>query len=265
MILNEAIEKTSQILFISLFIQGIEMLILTRGSAFQKIWSYHNLKNDFEIGLPLPNEILSLMFSQSALTALYLFQIVIAGLGFFYPHISFVWLLFFSHLTNCIRFRGTFNGGSDMMMFVVLTGTLIALSGSEEKIQKLGLIYIAIHTIYSYFKAGFSKIIRPEWRSGEAISIFIKRSLISGSHQLAFFLERNRILSFIFCWFILLFELSSLSLIFFPSSANVTFYFAIAIFFHISVYLIFGLNRFTWVWFSAWPATLYSLSLLTTK
>jgi hypothetical protein len=259
MSLQAALVGTFHVLALTLIFQGLELLIATWQASFFKIWSYENLKSDLERGMPLPNSLVRLLFANSSFRFILLLQILTAAATFFLPVFPFFLVLLLTHLLICIRFRGTFNGGSDMMIFVVLTGVLIALVSSEEKIQKLGLIYIAIHTLYSYFKSGLSKVIQKDWRDGSALPTFLDRSLLIDVRQIAKWLMGQKWLCLGLCWIVLIFELSAIGLPLAPHLASL--YFAGVLLFHFGIYVSFGLNRFFWAWLCAWPAVFFSISL----
>lgn len=258
-----ALLTTAKLLSFTMLIQAVEIFLLSRRASFLKIWRYENLASELESRLPLPRSVVAKLFSNSIFSKVAILQIMFSMVGCFFPHFFVFLFLFFTHLIICIRFRGTFNGGSDMMIFVVLTGVLISLSSSNEMVQKLGLIYIAIHTLYSYFKAGRSKIVRAEWLNGSALPAFLDRSIISEVHQLARWLRERPMVSLVSCWFVLVFELFSLPLLVLSNYRGLysVHYMLIALIFHLGIFFIFGLNRFFWAWLSAWPATLFALSL----
>lgn len=249
---------TSILISFVLLIQGIEMLLISRKSEFRDIWSYNNLKRDFSIGLPLPQRLINFLFSDKSFQYLVWSQILLSVFGLFYAEIALFAGLFVIQLLICIRFRGTFNGGSDMMTFVILTGVLISLFGKSGQ-QNLGFIYIAIHTLYSYFKAGFVKILQPDWRRGLALPAFFERSQYADVRVLGSWLRKKPTLSLTLCWMAVLFELSSVVLLFFPGFAIL--YFVCAAIFHFLIFMTFGLNRFFWNWMAAWPAVIFTLSL----
>lgn len=256
MSLETSLLITFRLLSFTMIIQAAEILILTRRSDFKNIWSYQNLSIDLESGLPLPKKILQKLFSLSSLQIITGAQIAAATITAFAPHALGVVILILTHLLICIRFRGNFNGGSDMMTFVVLTGALIAAAGAP----KIGMIYIATHTLYSYFKAGIAKAKHKEWRNGQAIPTFLTRSLFPDIQLAGEKLKTQNLISKTLGWLTLLFELAAPTLLIFPTAA--TTYMALAIIFHLGIYYCFGLNRFFWIWLTTWPATLYSLSLL---
>ncbi|MBL7545451.1 MAG: hypothetical protein JNL11_16655 [Bdellovibrionaceae bacterium] len=247
---------SARLLGFAMLIQAVEFIYLSRQVRFQTVWSYRNLHADLVRGLPLKANWIAWLFSETLFRTTLIIQIVTASLCLIYPHISFLVILFFTHLFICIRFRGNFNGGSDMMTFVVLTGLFIAFLGQT----KLGLIYIAIHTLYSYFKAGIAKARFKEWWTGKALPVFLRRSQFLDIHQFGDWLEKHRSLQKFLGTSTILFEIAAFLLIFFPTFATI--YFALALAFHATIYFVFGLNRFFWIWISAWPATLYSVQLL---
>lgn len=260
MSLDAAIMMTARLVSFTLFIQGIEMLFITRKTAFLKIWSYENLKNDLQAGLPLPRRLVAFIFNESIFKAVISLQILVSAFGIFYANPLFFVALFITNLLICIRFRGTFNGGSDMMTFVLLTGILISLFGSSyEAIRKLGMIYITIHTVYSYFKAGLAKMGSSDWSRGRALPAFLGRSLFSDTQAFGQGLGKRNFLSTLLGLGVLAFELSAILLLIFPKLSVI--YFIAVAFFHFVIYLGFGLNRFFWVWMTAWPAVLFTFSL----
>jgi hypothetical protein len=240
--LNLATSLVTHLLAFTLGLQALEIFILSLNPLFFKVWNFDSV------------------FSNKALQAVVILQMASALAGFFYPAPTFFAVLFLTNLLICMRFRGTFNGGSDMMAFVVLTGVLITLCSTSEKGQQLGLIYIAIHTLYSYFKAGIVKLIQHDWRSGKALPAFLNRSLFSDVKSISHWLGLKPTLSLFACWIVLVFELAAFGLVFFPGLA--IYYFMAALFFHLMNFLSFGLNRFFWMWLTAWPALLYSLFLI---
>lgn len=239
---------------------AIEMLILSRNTLFKNVWSYNNLKSDLEKGMPFSRKLLQLIYSNTGFQILLWLQLACAVYGFFISSPIPFLILAITHLFVCVRFRGTFNGGSDMMGFVLLTGLLLALSTSNAKIQQLGLVYISIHAIYSYLKAGFVKIKNKDWQTGRALAEFLERSLFFEMKTVANWLRKKPKTALYLSWLVLAFELSLFVIVFFPSLALP--YFIVATLFHFGNYVVFGLNRFFWTWLSSWTAILYAVSQL---
>lgn len=256
MTMEASLLLTTRLLAFNMLLQAIEIFILSRRTDFQHIWSYANLSSDLEKGLPLPKSLVRFLFSISSLQKITLLQIGLACALFFHAHALVAFFLFLTHLIICIRFRGSFNGGSDMMTFIVLTGVLIASLGYP----KVGLIYIATHALYSYFKAGLAKAKHREWWNGKALPVFLSRSLFPEIGKFSAKLTEKPVSSKILGWLTIGFEFAALGLLVIPELTQL--YLALAIVFHLVIYFSFGLNRFFWIWLSAWPATLFSLGLL---
>lgn len=253
---HDALFVVKAFLGISMALQAVEILLLSRRRQLVSVWSRQSLWRDFQSGLPMPNLFGRVLSSEKALPVLASLQLIAAVT---LPWFSLsVCVLFLSHLAICIRFRGTFNGGSDMMTFVVLTGVLATIVFPTDTGIRLSLLYVAIHTLLSYFKGGVVKVRHRDWRSGEALGEFLGRSLYPNIRTLGSLFKTKKTLSLICCWSVIVFELSALVWFFSPS--NIVLVFALAMTFHFINFVFFGLNRFFWAWLAAWPAVLYSFS-----
>jgi hypothetical protein len=238
------IQIISYLFSFALLLQCIEMISISREEIFLNVWSFKNLKGS------LPFQVVfEKIFSKTGFRFLLLFQFFLILISALAPARPLLILaIAFIHLIICIRFRGIFNGGSDMMVFIIASGLIIG--------GKIGLIYISIHTCYSYFKAGIAKILQPSWRSGIAINQFLRISLYSNIRKL----DPHKYLSRILSYSVLGFELIIPIIFFYPKIGPI--YFATAIAFHFINFLVFGLNRFLWIWLSAWPAVIYCTELI---
>jgi len=136
-----------------------------------------------------------------------------------------------------VRWRGTFNGGSDFMTFHILLAWFV--SSVAPGFEKACLLYIAIQVILSYFVAGIAKLRNPEWRSGHALEIFLSRVGLTPSKNVCFILS----------WVLMVFE------VLFPLALKLPLPFVVmALFFHLANVYIFGLNRFFFAWLAGYPA-----------
>lgn len=243
--MNNTLLITSRLLSFTLFLQGIEYFLLTRKELFTRVWSFENLRDDLKIRF---------LFSDQSFKVTVAILLLAAVIGFIAPQIYSFIILFITSLLISIRFRGSFNGGSDMMSFVVLTGVIVSFAGSTPEIQKFGLIYIAIHALYSYFKAGLAKIKQKDWRDGSALIGFLNSSLYPEIRSLRI----SRRMSLILGWSVIGFELGVVCLPFIREYVGI--YFVLAIVFHLIVFASFGLNRFFWIWMCSWPAIFFTLS-----
>lgn len=166
-------------------------------------------------------------------------------------------LLFISNLLILIRWRGAFNGGSDFMTLAVLTGLTIAHvadAWSDGGLgMQAGLWYVCIQAVTSYFMSGWVKILRPEWRSGEAMTIFLNGAVygpLPVGHPL-----RRSWAALLGSWAFILWECSFPFALVGPWHAAA--FCAVAAGFHFLVFWFFGLNRFFWAWMSAFPAVIW--------
>lgn len=244
----------------ALLISSLEMLWITRQESFRAVWNSENLDLEFQQGIPLSKNLIEKLLSNGAIGWIAGFEFFLAALGLLLPNPFLAWILLILHLLICFRFRGTFNGGSDMMIFVLLVGLGLACFGWNDQSQKLSLIYIAIHTVFSYFKAGLVKLKVRDWRSGEALPQFLSRSFKPEIRSLSIRLQKQQRLSQIFGLGVIFYEVFSLGLLLMPQFAFG--YWALAMVFHFANYIFFGLNRFFWAWLAAWPAVMYALGLI---
>ena len=166
-------------------------------------------------------------------------------------------LLFGTALLLLFRWRGAFNGGSDFMTLAGLTGLLISHSaaafGQGELGWRAALWYVALQSLTSYFVSGLVKLLRPEWRSGAALPVFLDTGVYGPLAPQSRFRHPTvaRGVAWLFTMWEGLFPLALLDLrlaAFFCASAAV---------FHFLVFWYFGLNRFFWAWLATFPAILY--------
>lgn len=166
-------------------------------------------------------------------------------------------LLFVLALLLLIRWRGAFNGGSDFMTLVAITGLLVAHGvGSltdHNTGWRAGFGYICLQTLSSYFVSGWVKLLRPEWRSGRAMTLFLDTGIYGPLPQKS--LLRHPALARTGSWTFTLWEgCFPLALL----DVRLAWLFcAVAALFHFLVFLYFGLNRFFWAWLTTFPAVLY--------
>ena len=251
-----AIRATELVFAWSLTIQTLEYLRMGPYTADDAFWSWQLQRAD------IPNApvraLLDVLFKprvhQLHLVLRLLGALVLAVQGASLPLMLF---LFLGNLLILIRWRGAFNGGSDFLTLVVLTGLLIAqvvgALGNPELGWQAGFWYIAIQAITSYFMSGSVKLLRREWRNGSAMTIFLNGAIygpLSPTHPL-----RNRWLALMGSWGFIVWEiLFPLSLLD-PRLAAV--FCAVAAVFHFLVFWFFGLNRFFWAWMCSFPAIIW--------
>ena len=166
-------------------------------------------------------------------------------------------LLFLIALVLLFRWRGAFNGGSDFMTLVGLTGLLIAhavaAAGDTTLGWRAGLWYVALQSITSYFVSGWVKLLRPEWRNGRALPVFLDSGIYGPIPQTSIY--RSPAIARSVAWGFTVWEgLFPLALL---DLRLALFFCASGAMFHFLVFWYFGLNRFFWAWLVTFPAILY--------
>ena len=170
------------------------------------------------------------------------------------------WLLFALGVVMLFRWRGAFNGGSDFMTLVGLTGLLLAQGvGAWTDMThgwRVGLWYVTLQSLTSYFVSGWVKLMRPEWRSGEALPAFLDTGIYGPLPQDSVF--RRPAVARLVAWSFTVWEgCFPLALLDVRLAAV---FCVVAAGFHFLVFYFFGLNRFFWAWLVTFPAVLYAAS-----
>lgn len=218
--LDEAIRLTEILLGFAFLLQSLEHL----KSFSNEQWIY------------VPRFILSLL--------------LIAG-------IQAVWvcgILLLLGLVALNRFQGPYNGGSDRMSLLVLSCLFLAHIATTDFWREMALGYLAIQLVLSYFISGWVKIINPDWRSGRALQDVFQFSAYPVSQSLRKWTDKPQLMSYT-SWYVMLFELLfPLSLL---SSMGLLTMLLVTGSFHFANACLFGLNRFFWIWLSAYPAIIW--------
>lgn len=157
-----------------------------------------------------------------------------------------VWLLY--------RFQGPYNGGSDAMSILLLVGLLLSHLAPNVFWREIALGYFAFQVIFSYFQAGYIKIINPAWRSGEALREVFAFTAYPVSESVRAWAQLPRLLRAM-GWAVMIFELL------FPLALLHGWALIIALFiaaiFHLANACLFGLNRFFWIWPASYPVLMW--------
>ena len=249
--------RATEILFAwSLSIQTLEYLRMGAATADDNFWSWRLQRAD------IPNApvraLLDVVFRpQVHRWHLWLRLLAALHLGWLGATLPLMVFLFVGNLLILIRWRGAFNGGSDFMTLVVLTGLLIAQALETWGDAQLGwqacFWYIAIQAITSYFMSGSVKLLRREWRNGSAMTIFLNAAIygpLPPKHLL-----RNTWLALLGSWSFIVWEILFPFSLLDPRLAAL--FCSVAALFHFLVFWFFGLNRFFWAWLCAFPAIIW--------
>ena len=158
----------------SLCLQTLEYL---RVAALDRIALWPTLRKEIPAHPAWMKAALDKIFKPGVYTAMLALRLLLA-IALMLGHLGLVgaMLLFLMALLLLLRWRGAFNGGSDFMTLVAITGLLLAqLAGSLVDAPwgwRAGFWYITLQTVSSYFVSGWVKLLRPEWRSGKALTLF---------------------------------------------------------------------------------------------
>lgn len=225
--MSDALGWTARLFALSWLLQALELWLARRALAERFPWAI--VRRDY-----------GLSFDDRAYPWLLLGQALLA-LSVLRPEPWWPWLALGVALAQAVRFRGSYNGGSDAMTLVVLLGLALARTFSPQ----LGLAYIAAQLVLSYFLAGLFKLRDPGWRNGSALPAMLGAPQYR-SRPLR--LPCARAAGYAVIAFECAFPLALLD-------ARLTWAFAGAgCVFHLLNARVLGLNRFLWAWLAAYPA-----------
>ena len=257
MSLDLAVRLFQTLLALSLIIQTSEYWVIARRQDVRDVWAWSVQRED----LRHSNRVIRRVFNFLYQGEIHIFHL---GLRLLFA-ISLFWgatlpsslFLFLSTIVLLIRWRGSFNGGSDFMTVVAVTGLIIAIAGSEffdkEHAWTAALWYISIHSITSYFMSGAVKLLNPHWRNGEALIYFLDGGLYGPLSERSLF--RKPFIAASASWSFIIWEIL-FPLVLFDQTLAMSFIFS-AFVFHLLVFRFFGLNRFVWAWAVTFPAIIY--------
>jgi hypothetical protein len=244
----------------SVALQTVELLQLRSTAGPRGIWRLAWLANDYQ-DFPAPLRLaLTSLLSYRAFVALLCLQLTAALYTLVTATDDCIGFLFVSTMLVCVRFRGTFNGGSDYMTALVLLAlTVNAATGNAGFPRAACLGYVALQAMFSYFIAGLVKLKEPLWRSGVALTSFVTTGHYAVSPQWQQSLANPR-LSRVASATVIAFECAFPLALLSPSACVVLL--GLALMFHLVNAQLFGLNRFVWAWLAAYPAVLHVSQLV---
>lgn len=152
------------------------------------------------------------------------------------------------------RYDGPFNGGADKMTLLILA-CLSALHLAPSRFwQEMALAYLGLQLVLSYFISGQVKLMNPDWRGGAALRDVFLFSAYPASEDL-----RRLSAARGFCLWggraVVGFELAFPLALLHPAALAAAL--SLAALFHLANALLFGLNRFFWIWLCAYPALIW--------
>ena len=169
-------------------------------------------------------------------------------------HPAAAWVAWATTLAIAVRFRGTYNGGSDAMLLIVLGVLAIVRTAPGTALAEGALAYAAAQLVLSYFIAGIAKLQDPAWRHGRALPILVTLPPYRVPPWIARVLS-HRVLARVLTYAMLAFELAAPIALLHPTACTVIL--AIGALFHVGNAVVFGLDRFLWTWLAAYPALIH--------
>lgn len=256
-----AVRTFECLLATSLLIQGVEFLRLRGVQRRDALWSWDVQRGDVAHASPLVRRLFDWLYGERVHNVHLLLRMGAAASLYAGSSMASATLLFFSTIVILIRWRGAFNGGSDFMTIVALTGLMIAqwsrLFIDPVLAWQAGLGYVCVQAMTSYFISGAIKLFSREWRHGIALPYFLDGGLHGPlpPHSVL----RRRPVAILCSWAFILWECAVPLVLLGPAFAIA--FCAVAMLFHFLVFRFFGLNRFFWAWMVSYPAIIYCASL----
>lgn len=176
--------------------------------------------------------------------------LALAGLG---PVLTLGLLLLVS-LATIRHFDGPYNGGSDRMRLLVLLCLWASHVGPAPTWPRVALGYLAAQVVLSYAMAGWVKLVNPAWRRGDALRDVLAFSVYPVSEGIRAWAGAPRALT-VLSWATIGFEVLFPVALIHPAALGVAL--AVAFAFHLGNALVFGLNRFVWIWTAGYPVLLW--------
>lgn len=240
------------IISIAIIFQSIEYLILKKAFSEKGIWRWNEIKREFSFLPDIVQKIFNNLLNEQSFILLLSLRLAAALAFIFFPEFVLALFLFVSTLLISLRFRGSFNGGSDFMALIILSALTVETFFHKPGISKAVLWYIAIQSTTSYFIAGLVKIKQKSWLTGSAFKKFI----LSPNYNPPQFirdLSQNHLIALSASWLVIFFELS-FPLILLQNPTTAGFWLLMGFSFHLMNFIIFGLNRFLIIWLATYPA-----------
>lgn len=230
-------------------LQTTELIYLRTWFASEGIWDWQTLRHDYDESPALVRAFLDRYFANFNFPFLLWFRLIVSLVVLAHPDLFGTTLLFLTAFMICVRFRGTFNGGSDSMTLLTLLAVTVGfIKPQSEFYAHLGLCMITAFVVISYTIAGLSKLKNPSWRNGEALNQLMKTSRWATikTVPLKFALLAS--------WTTLIFE----GFFAFSLAAPIVCigFLSAGVVFHWLNHRLLGLNRFFWAWVITYPAVL---------
>lgn len=243
--------------FTSLIVTSFEQIYLLKSQYFSKLLppaAVTILEHPVTLRSVFFASIYRNLFKESIQFLSLIVMIILSLFLIYFDFNSFpfrVVLIIFAVLYFVFNFKTNYggDGAEQMSKIIFLVLFFSSLFYTVDKVQILGIFFIAAQVILSYFTAGISKIISKVWRNGKGLKGILSTNSYSTSFLSQQVTEYPKLTLYL-SWYVILWEL------FFPFSLlfNEYVFFTllfIAFMFHMSCALIMGLNNFFMVFAAA--------------
>lgn len=254
-----ALALCGRIISVAVILQTVELFIIRSTFVAPGIWDWQILRREYAHFPKLVRSALDATLSADRFRILLGLQLCAALLFLVSPRPQFVFVMLLCSFLTSVRWRGAFNGGSDYMTLLVLTGVAVGLSFKSSPSVVLGcLLYLGLQSCISYFIAGVVKLRGSEWRDGSALGAFVNSTIYSPTSAYASLASKKPLLLCL-SWLLIVFECSFPVALLHPQLCLL--YIGVGIGFHCGAAYVFGLNRFILAWAATYPA-LYVTSVV---
>lgn len=255
---QEVLVLISRLMGIAVMLQSLEFIKMKDSISKTGIWRWSELRSEY---IFLPKRLLAFLdwiMPEKRFMEMMTIRFYSAILAIIYPYFFVVFLiLFFTTFLITLRWRGSFNGGSDYLTLII--SLCLCVGYLHPLLAKAALWYISLQVISSYFLAGLYKVKEYKWRIGTAVYGFVS----SPNYKTpTFILEKSKDPQWakFVAWSVIIFELAFPLVLTLPMLTK--FFLIAGILFHFGNFLVFGLNRFFWVWSASYPALYYCSKLI---
>jgi hypothetical protein len=258
--ISSIINLTEKLIALAVLLQSFELLQIRHSFSDKGVWRWVDLKEEFKIFSLFHQKIIEFFLKYENFLVLIVIRIFVSGILLFYSNTFLIFVLLISTILIALRWRGTFNGGSDYLTVLVLSALFFgSLFGYSEKASLVVVWYIAVQLLSSYFIAGVVKIRKKNWRTGLALKGFLK-STIYNENTITNWIVENSLILLISSWAIIIFEITFILTL---CDFNLClFYLIFALLFHCANFYFFGLNRFIYAWMACYPSLIYCSQFL---
>ncbi len=251
---EQALAWMARLIGFAAFLQTLEFFQIRKTFTLGGIWDWIVLRDDYVRFPGFMRLAFDVLMGDRQFFWVLALRLVSAVWVMWSPQSLWIVALFFTSLLVCVRWRGTFNGGSDYMTLIVLVALCVTSMSDHPSLVDAALGYVAVQACLSYFVAGVAKLRISDWRKGRALGLFLTSSYYDVPSVVKRMAGQSTLMKFA-SWGLMIFELS------FPiallNRELCLVFLILAFVFHVANAAVLGLNRFVFAWLAAYPAVIY--------